>query len=196
MTSSKRSKLSSRREADVPARYRSLPTSEIAGVLGLQPGMCVAELSAGRGDLIVPVSEAVGSAGRAFAVESAPEMLASLRERARGSGNIHVVEAPSHATPIATGCCDRVYMVNLWSELPDPAAALREAARLLRPDGRLILIDWHAEVECPHAPASRIGFREMIRLLEHNTWDVHRHGDVGPHSYFVEASISDESVQS
>jgi ubiquinone/menaquinone biosynthesis C-methylase UbiE len=158
--------------------------------------MSIAELGAGRGDFILRVSEAIGSAGHAFAVESAPEMLSVLREKTQASRNIHVIEAPSHAVPVATGSCDRVHMVNLWTELRDPAAALHEAARLLREDGRLILIEWRADVECPHAPASRIGFRDMVRLLEENGWDIHRHGNLGPYSYYLEAAVSDESVQS
>ena len=89
-------------------------------------------------------------------------MLARLRERSGNSRNIHIVEAPHHATSIATGSCDRVFMANLWTELPDPIAALREAARLLREDGRLILIEWHAVANSPEAPGSRVGFHETF----------------------------------
>jgi ubiquinone/menaquinone biosynthesis C-methylase UbiE len=126
----------------------------------------------------------------------APEPLARLRERSQGSRNVNVVEAPYHATPVAADSCNRVIMANLWTELPDPIATLHEAARLLRENGRLILIDWHAGSECAEAPAQRIGFHEMVRLLEKNMWDIHRHGDIGACSYFLEAAVSDESVQS
>jgi ubiquinone/menaquinone biosynthesis C-methylase UbiE len=177
-------------------RYRWLPNSDVVEVLKLQPGMNIAEIGAGAGDLILPISEALGSADHAFAIEMAPEPLARLRERSQDSRNVHVVEAPYHATPIAADSCDRVLMANLWTELPDPIAALHEAARLLREDGRLILIEWQAAAKCAEAPAPRIGFYEMIQLLEKNTWDIHRHGEIGPYSYFLEAAVSDESVQS
>jgi ubiquinone/menaquinone biosynthesis C-methylase UbiE len=164
--------------------------------MGLRPGMSVAELGADEGDLILQVAEAIGPAGHAFAIESSPEMLARLREQTQTCRNIHIIEARHHATPIPTGACDRVILANCWAELPDPIAALREAARLLREDGRLILIEWHADAGCPDAPAARTAFHEMVGLLERNTWDIHRHGDVGPYSYFLEAAVCDESVQS
>jgi len=180
---------------DARERCRWLPQSEIVEALKLRPGMNVAEMGAGAGTFIIPILEVVGSGGQAFAVETAPEMLECLRERAQGYHNFHVVQAPHHATLIATGSCDRVLIANLWAELSDPIAVLREAARLLREDGRLLIIDWHARAQCPQAPSTRIGFREMVRLLEKN-WDIHRHGEVGPHSYFLEAAVCDESVQS
>jgi ubiquinone/menaquinone biosynthesis C-methylase UbiE len=136
--------------------------------------MTIVELGAGQGDLMLPISEVIGSEGHAFAVETAHELSACLREKAEARHNIHVVEAPCQATPIATGSCDRVVMVNIWTELSDPIAALREAARLLRVGGRLILIEWRADAECPQAPGTRVGFSEMVRLLEENIWDIHR----------------------
>ena len=77
-------------------------------------------------------------------------------------------------------------------------AMLREAARLLRHDGRMILIEWRHDSDCPSAPPAhrRIGFPEMVKLLEQNTWDVHRHGHASAHSYYLEGAVSDESVQS
>jgi ubiquinone/menaquinone biosynthesis C-methylase UbiE len=196
MSSTRESQARAGADLDAPERFRWLPQPEIVDVLKLQPGMSVAEMGAGVGSLTVPVLEAVGPAGHAFAVETAPEMLARLRERAQNYRNIHVVEAPHHATPIATGSCDRVLMANLWAELPDPMAVLREAARLLREDGRLIVIEWQAGARCPEAPGKRIGFDEMVRLLEKNSWDIHRHGEVGPYCYFLETGVTDESVQS
>jgi 16S rRNA A1518/A1519 N6-dimethyltransferase RsmA/KsgA/DIM1 with predicted DNA glycosylase/AP lyase activity len=79
-------------------RYRWLPKSQVVEILRLQPGMNIAEIGAGAGDLILPISEAVGPAGHTFAIEIAPEPLVRLRERAQGSRNVHVIEAPYHAT--------------------------------------------------------------------------------------------------
>jgi len=181
---------------DAAKRYRWLPKSDVVEILRLQQGMVVAEIGAGAGDLILPISEAVGPAGHTFAIEMAPEPLVRLRETTQDSRNVHVVEAPYHATPVAADSCDRVLMANLWTELPDPIATLREAARLLRGEGRLILIEWQTDAKCTQAPSPRIRFNEMIQLLEKNTWDIHRHGEAGPCSYFLEAAVSDESVQS
>src|SRR4051794_6064684 len=81
-------------------RYQWLPKSQVVEILRLQPGMHIAEIGAAAGDLILPISEAVGPAGCTFAVEVAPGPLARLRERTQGCGSVHVVEAPYHATTV------------------------------------------------------------------------------------------------
>lgn len=181
-----------------PERHGSLPKREVLEILELKPGMTVAEIGAGRGDLCLPISEAVGSAGHVFAVEAIPEMLHTLRQRSQNQSNIHLVEEPYQETAVAGESCDRVVMANLWTDLHDPLATLREVGRLLRKNGRLVLIEWRPDAPCPPGPPAdkRIEFRAMVQLLERHSWDLHRHGDASPFSYFLEVGICDESVQS
>jgi hypothetical protein len=87
---------------------------------------------------------------------------------------------------IAEHACSRVVMHDLWTELRDPVATLREAARLLRQDGRLEIVERR----------SRIELRELVRLLENNGWDIHSSTSVGEDGYLLEAAICDESVTS
>jgi ubiquinone/menaquinone biosynthesis C-methylase UbiE len=173
-----------RTQGTVSERHRYLPKAEITALLNLQPGMNVTEIGAGSGDLILPGAEVVAPTGHAFATESASQDLARLRERSLGHQNVHVIESPYHVTPLASHSNDRVLMANLWNELPDPVETLRESARLLRERGRLVLIEQRAD------------FSQVVETLEKNTWDVHRQGEAGPQCYFIEASVSDESVQS
>ena len=181
-----------------PDRHSSLTNAELWKILGLKPGMAVAEIGAARGDLCRAISEVVGPAGHVFAVESFPELIEGLRQRSRSQSNIHLVEEPYHQTGIASESCDRVVMANLWTHLHDPLATLSEAARLLRNDGRLILIEWRHDATYPPGPArdKRIESGEMIQLLERHGWDLHRCGQASTFSYFLEAGVCDESVQS
>jgi hypothetical protein len=100
------------------------------------------------------------------------------------------------ATPLPEQAYDRVLMANRWSELPDPVALLHAVRERLCEDGRLILVEWHHDADSADAPETRVPLQEMVHLLEHNGWDIHRHGNLGPHCYFLEAGVSDESVQS
>ena len=181
-----------------PDRCHLLPLAEMVDLLELRPGMTVAEMGAGHGRLTSSLSHAVGPEGRVYAIEREPEPLASLREKRKCQPNIQPVAAPSHNTGLAEHSSDRVLMANLLRELPDRIATLREAGRLLKEDGRLLLIEWRNDGEHPPGPPlhARIGFGEIVRLLENHNWDIHRHGAVGPHCVFVEASVSDEAVQS
>jgi hypothetical protein len=151
--------------SDVPERWQWLPKSELVEVLSLRPGMSIAIVGSGAGDILGPERQVVP--------------LESL-----------------HAPALPPRSCDRILLANQWAALANPLAALRKAASLLREDGRLILVEWHAHAQCPDAPESRVALHEMVWLLEHNSWDIHRHGDLGPHCYFLEAAVTDESVQS
>jgi SAM-dependent methyltransferase len=158
--------------SDVPEHWRWLPKPELLEVLNLRPGLSVAAVGRGAADLVREASATLGPEGQVFPLESLD------------------------ADTIPPASCDRVLLANQWARLPDPLAALRRAATLLRDDGRLILVEWHAHAQCPGAPDTRVALHEMVWLLEHNSWDIHRHGDLGPHCYFLEAGVSDESVQS
>jgi arsenite methyltransferase len=181
-----------------PDRCHVLPQAEVVELLELRPGMTVAEMAAGEGRLTAALSHAVGPEGRVYAVEKESEQLVRLREKRNSQPNIQPVPAPCHETGLAEHSSDRVLMANLLGELPDRIAALREAARLLREEGRLVLIEWRTDGEHPPGPPhhARIEFREIVRLLENHAWDIHRHGSIGSHCVFVEASVSDGAVQS
>jgi ubiquinone/menaquinone biosynthesis C-methylase UbiE len=169
-----------------PERHRALDAAEIVDLLRLRPGMTVAEMGAGAGRFTLLIAEAVGPGGHVFALEAAPELQSRFQQRCRDRHNIHLIEAAYHQTLLACGCCDRVLTANLWPELAHPRAALREAARLLREDGRLVITD----------SRSGLGLSQMVNTLERNCWDIHRHGNAGSSCYFLEAAPSDESVQS
>lgn len=63
-----------------------------------------------------------------------------LRDRIR-AGDISLVEADAAALPWPDGSFDRVLTIWMLEHVPDPAPILREAARVLAPDGRVILTE-------------------------------------------------------
>jgi SAM-dependent methyltransferase len=89
-----------------------------------------------------------------FAVDVSPEMLAHLRGKREGPGLAHVqcVEGEASATGVAPGICDLVFLANVWHEFDDHRAVLDEVARLLKPGGRVAILDWRPDVEADHGP--------------------------------------------
>ncbi len=135
-----------------PARFAYLPAEEIAGMLDIPRGGVLVDFGAGTGAYARALARLRPDAS-IFALDELPPMLAFLRER------LSVDPAPSVAPVLAgtpqaealRGRADRVLALNVLHELGD--AALDELARLLKPDGRALFIDWNADaVERPIGP--------------------------------------------
>ncbi len=74
--------------------------------------------------------------------EPDPHMLKQLRSKVPGSGReASVVQAPAEKLPFEDDSFDTAVFTLVLCTVPDPAAALAEAARLLRPGGKLLFLE-------------------------------------------------------
>lgn len=75
-------------------------------------------------------------------VEPDPHMTSRLREKlARSGRDAEVVEAPAERLPFGDDSFDAVVVTLVLCTVPDPAAALAEVRRVLRPGGRLLFLE-------------------------------------------------------
>jgi len=137
-----------------PDRKNWLPPEEVLAGLGLQPGSIVADIGAGTGYFTLPIAARIAPAGRVFAVDVSPEMLARLHEKLAEAGltNVQCVEAEASTTTLPPNSCDCALLANVWHEFDDHAAVLGEARRILRPGAQLAILDWRPDAEPVHGP--------------------------------------------
>jgi ArsR family transcriptional regulator len=76
-----------------------------------------------------------------IAVDASAEMLNAARERLRGRDNVLLRQGVLEQLPIEDEELDGAVFFLVLHHLPDPAAALSEAARVLRPNGKLLIVD-------------------------------------------------------
>ena len=112
--------------------------------LDIRPGMTVAEIGAGGGALTVLMAGHVGPDGRVFSTEIGDERLDGIREAvSRASlGNVTVLAAGLDATNLPEGCCDAIFMRNVYHHFENPDAINRSLLASLKPGGRLAVIDF------------------------------------------------------
>ncbi len=169
-------------------RQRWLPSADVIRDLGLRAGMRVADIGAGTGYFALPIARAVGPSGIVFAVDLQLEMLEKLRARLEPSLPITLVNGDAARTTLDEGSVDLAFMANVWHEVDDRAVALAELARIIKPGGRVAILDWRTDVEPAPGPplAHRIPAVETERALAEAGWQVTRPTRlVGPYEYLV-----------
>lgn len=101
----------------------------------------VADLGAGEGELSLLLARFAKSVS---AVDHSPKMLSHLEQRAEQAGisdRIALFEGDLEALPLPDACQDACFLSQSLHHAAQPETAIREAARVLRPGGRLVLLD-------------------------------------------------------
>ena len=98
----------------------------------------VGDLGCGTGETSAALAPFVA---RTVAVDRSGEMLQAARRRLRDLKNVDIRRGELEALPLADGELDAAVMMLALHHVPDPAAALQEAARALKPRGRFMLCD-------------------------------------------------------
>ncbi len=178
---------------DDPQRLVWMPPNEVIERLDLKPGMVIADIGAGTGFFALPFARAVAPAGMVWTVDLQPEMLKLLEERMQredAPGNIALRQGRAADTGLPDGGCDVAFLGNLWHELDEPGKVLSEMRRILRPGGRIGILDWRSDVPPPPGPPSdhRVRSSETVALLNGGGWRNVSLRDLGPYSYLLVAS--------
>jgi ubiquinone/menaquinone biosynthesis C-methylase UbiE len=162
----------------------ALVEDAMRAAVGDAPLRCLVDLGVGTGrmlELFAPLAE------RAIGVDSSSAMLGVARGRLEDTGlrNVQLRQGDLYALPIERNSCDLAIMHQVLHYLDDPARALREAARILAPGGRLLVVDFapHGEEALRDKHAHRrLGFSapEIEQLLAQAGLETTLRRDLAP----------------
>lgn len=117
----------------------------------LDPDWTVGDLGCGTGQIAEALAPWVR---QVIAIDESAAMLQAARRRVRGLANVEVRRGSLEALPVPDASLDAVTCVLVLHHVPAPELALAEAARVLRPGGRLLLTDM--------MPHDREGYRQQM----------------------------------
>lgn len=135
-------------------RHEALRPATLLRKLGLKRGDTVADVGCGPGFFTVPAAEIVGPDGLVLAADVQGEMLSAVKSRVAEQGltNVRVVKTSDTEVPIPTGTCDFVLLAFVLNEIGQRASFLHRIGRLLKPGGRIAVLEWEAHEQSDGPP--------------------------------------------
>jgi len=177
-----------------PARLETLRPDDMWSAAAVPNARIVVEIGAGTGMFAVEFARRMHG-GVLYACDVAPEAVEWMREQlplnltttpdaGAETARIEPLLSEESRVPLEDGIADLVFMINVHHELDDRGAILAEAYRLLRPGGRLLVVDWKDE-PTPKGPpmAARIPAAVIAAELDAADFaNVARHGVLPEHT--------------
>jgi len=115
--------------------------------IGLRPGMTLAEVGAGTGYVALRIAKRVAPDGKVYANDVQPAMLDRLRRNAAKAGiqNVETVLGSESDPRLPAGRMDLIILVDVYHEFSQPQKMLQGIRAALKPDGRLVQLEYRKE---------------------------------------------------
>lgn len=182
----------SRRRLDSEERRAYLDPDAILEAFQVRTGTRMADVGAGVGFFTLPAARRVGPKGRVFAIDLSSEMLEDLRAKLEDEtlANVEAYLSTEDRIPVADASVDFAFLACVLHELAG-AATLLECHRILRPKGRLGVVDWK-KIDQEEGPPKehRLDEAEVAAFLREAGFSPTRTFEAGPYHYGIEARLA------
>lgn len=143
------------------------------------------DFGCGPGYFTIPLAGRVKSV---IAVDVSAEMLSVCRKRVeeRNLQNVRFLQSDGSHLPLDDKTIDRALLANIFHELDHPVQLLGEIQRVLKPAGKIFLLDWKP-VETPTGPPldHRILEQDVISAVKKAGYQPEKSWDVFPYHYLL-----------
>ncbi len=173
-----------------PEGHTFLNPTEVLKQVGLKVGQWVADLGCGGGYFVLPAARMVGDEGRVYGVDVLKTALSSLGSKVRlyNLTNVQLVwgnvEVYGGSKGIQDHSVDVVLLVQLLSQTAKRKEALKEADRIAKHNGQLVVVDWKSD-SLSFSPIKKnyIAPDEVKSLASASYLKFDREIEVGPYHY-------------
>ena len=172
---------------DNTARYKMTPPDEILAKLCIKPDMVIVDIGAGTGFYTESAAKLVPQ-GHVYALEVSEDMLSKNRARCEKAGlnNITYQIVPEDTPKIGEHFADVVLFAIVCHEIKDRVAYLIDIKAMLKPEGRVLFMEWiNPPGPPPHNPA-RVVTRDMaLEYIKQADFSIESSGEHGDFYSFI-----------
>jgi len=154
---------------DRAVREQEEAPAQALALIGILPGMVVADIGAGTGYMTTRISSLVGPTGKVYANDIQPALLRILQDKARAAHlrNVEIVLGSETETRLTDNAIDLALLVDVYHELWHPQEMLRSIHRALKSGGALVLVEYRKEdPTIPIAPTHRMSVADVRTEVE------------------------------
>lgn len=167
-----------------------IDVSELLKKIGIGPGNVVADLGCGgSGHFVAPTAALVGSSGLVYAIDIQRKVLGALEAslKLQRITNVKIVWSNLEdfgAAEVPNESCDIAILANVLFQNKNHEAIVREAARMLKQGGALVVVDWK-HYKAPFGPPDelRVSAEQVKHIAERLGLREERVFDVGGYHY-------------
>jgi predicted methyltransferase len=138
-------------------------------LIGIEPGSVVADVGAGSGYMTVRLSKRVGPSGTVLANDLQSTLLTTIRDKVRALGltNVKTIQGTESDARLPEGGVDLALLFDVYHEFREPQLMLRSIRRALKPNGRLVVVEYRKEdASLPIAATHRMTVEDARTEIE------------------------------
>ncbi|PIR73799.1 MAG: hypothetical protein COU40_00500 [Candidatus Moranbacteria bacterium CG10_big_fil_rev_8_21_14_0_10_35_21] len=162
---------------------------EIIDQLEIEPGMNIADFGCGPGHFSLPLAQKVAEGGMVYALDIVSQKLEAVESRAKNLGINNVIPKRANLEKVnGSGLeaisADWVIIKDILFQNKDKKIILGEAKRILKPEGKILIIEWKStNVSLGPKKDTRISEEEMKNILEQDGFKIIKNIEAGDFHY-------------
>jgi ubiquinone/menaquinone biosynthesis C-methylase UbiE len=156
--------------------------------IGVKPGMTLIDIGCGEGFFALPAARLTGRQGKVYGLDTDVTSIKEIRRKASAEGleNLELKAGPAEETLLCQACADIVFFGIVLHDFRDPARVLEKARKMIKPDGRLVNLDWKKQSHSFGPPVSiRFDEETARRMIESAGFKVESVTDSGKYHYLI-----------
>ena len=152
-----------------PERIQEEDPDRMLSALDIKKGSAVADIGAGVGYHVWRLAEIVGPTGKVIGEDIQDGMIRLLKKNVddRKLRNVEIVLGTPTDPKLPAKALDLVLMVDVYHEFSEPATMMKHIQNALKPDGRVVLVEFRKEdPRVPIQPLHKMSVEEVRSELE------------------------------